>query len=166
MNSNIMRFARKLPMLFGSIILVELLGSIGTVFTAPEITSWYATLQKPIFTPPSWVFAPVWITLFALIGISLYLVLEKRQRHQRAFRLSAAVFSIQMFLNILWSALFFGLHSPALGLACIIFLLFSIVAMILAFHKISRASAFLLIPYLSWVTIATILNLYILLLNP
>ena len=156
--------AGKLLRLIFLVVLMEAVGSVGTIFTAPAIGGWYASLHKPAFTPPNWLFAPVWITLFALIGVSLYLVLERR-KDSGTFVPAISVFVVQMFLNVLWSVLFFGLHSPLLGLVCIVALLAAIAANAVLFFRISRLSGALLLPYLSWVSVATMLNLYVLLLN-
>ena len=141
-----------------SIIFCEAVGSLGTIFTAPNIPTWYATLPKAALNPPTWVFGPAWGTLFALMGIALYLVWEKRS-DKKAVRLALAVFALQFVFNILWSALFFGLHSPLLGLVGITALWLSIVATIYTFSRVSRAAAWLLVPYLLWVTFASYLNL-------
>jgi tryptophan-rich sensory protein len=146
------------------VALIEIVGSAGTVFTAPAIGGWYASLHKPPFTPPNWVFAPVWLTLFALIGASLYLALERGKKSE-AIVPAMFTFAIQMLLNVLWSALFFGLHSPLYGLICIAALLVAIAANAVLFFRISRLSGLLLLPYLSWVVVAMMLNLYVVLLN-
>jgi translocator protein len=115
------------------------------------------------FSPPNWLFAPVWTIIFLLMGVSLFLVLETKKSDQK--NLAIVLFAIQFFFNILWSFLFFGLRSPLLGLIGVIILWFSIVATILGFYKVSKKSAYLLLPYILWVSFATILNLAILLMN-
>lgn len=150
--------------LIAAILICEAAGIIGSLFTIPSIPTWYAALNKPAFSPPNWVFAPVWAILYALMGVSLYLIWKKGQeKYNVKFPLS--LFGIQLFLNLLWSILFFGLHSPILGLVCIILLLFSIAATIFSFHKISKNAAYLLIPYLLWVSFASILNAAVWMLN-
>ena len=147
-----------------SIIICQLAGVVGSVFTAPSIPTWYATLQKPFFTPPSWVFAPVWITLFTLMGISLYLVWE-RGMENRNVRVAVYVFGLQLVLNAAWSFLFFGLQNPFLAFAEILVLWISIMASIILFYRISKRAGLILIPYIVWVTVATALNYSVWILN-
>ena len=152
------------PKLIFSIILIEIIGSSGAIATTPAIPVWYASLVKPFFTPPSWVFGPVWTSLFFLMGFALFLVWQEGL-DKRPVRIAVYVFSIQMVLNVLWSFLFFGLQNPLLGLIEIVILWVAILVTILKFYKVSRSAAYLLIPYICWVTIATALNLGIWLLN-
>ena len=147
-----------------SIIACQLAGYIGSIFTTPEIAGWYALLHKPSFSPPDWVFAPVWTTLFLLMGISLYLV-WKKQILAEGKGLAVSIFIFQLVLNILWSLLFFGFHSPLAGLIEIIALWVMILFTIESFYEISRASAWLLLPYILWVTFAGVLNFFIWWLN-
>ncbi len=163
----------------GFIILCLLAGAFGSIFTIQNISTWYATLNKPSFSPPNWVFGPVWTTLYILMGISAYLIYSKTRTpnpqtpnpqtpnglNNNEIRLALGVFGIQLILNALWSFLFFGLQSPVLGLVCIVFLWFAIVATIIEFHKISKPAAYLLIPYLLWVSFASFLNYTIWTLN-
>jgi len=148
-----------------SIIICQLAGVIGSVFTTSAISEWYTTLQKPFFTPPNWLFAPVWLTLYTLMGISLYLIWNKGLKNKRV-KNSLYLFGLQLVLNAVWSILFFGLRSPLLGLIEIVFLWVFIVLTILKFYKISRTAGLLLIPYIVWVSIALLLNFYIWILNP
>ncbi|MDH7512898.1 MAG: tryptophan-rich sensory protein [Clostridiales bacterium] len=146
------------------ILLCELAGIIGSVFTTPSIPGWYAGLSKPPFNPPNWVFAPVWTILYALMGLSAYLVFEKGPGRSDV-RKALAVFAGQLVLNALWSIVFFGAHM-ILGAVVVIILLWGmILASILLFSKISRAAAYLLIPYMMWVSFATILNISLYVLN-
>lgn len=156
--------AKNLVKFIGCIILCELLGNIGSLATFPAITGWYASLNKPFFNPPNWLFGPVWTTLFLLMGISLYLVLERK--NQKGAKIAQVVFAVQFALNILWSFLFFGLKSPLLGFVEIIFLWLSISATIFYFSKVSKKAALLLVPYILWVSIATALNYSVMVLNP
>lgn len=177
--------------LIGTVVICLFAGVIGSLFTTPNISGWYATLNKPWFTPPSWVFGPVWTTLYILMGISLFLVLRegwllrdarnaddpdrvrKRelQEHyilqtRRNVGIGTVIFAIQLFLNILWSYLFFGLQSPLYGLIEIVVLWIAILATIIWFWRISRPAAILLIPYIIWVSIATALTYGVYTLNP
>lgn len=152
----------KIPQLLLSIGLCLGAGVLGSVFTTSAIPAWYATLNKPVFSPPNWIFGPVWTTLYILMGISLYLVwTSKGKLKHNAINL----FFIQLGLNVLWSILFFGLKNPALALAEIIALWVTIFLTIKYFYPVSRLAAYLLIPYLLWVSFASILNLAIVLLN-
>ncbi len=151
--------------LIGSIILCEAAGILGSLATAPQIGTWYQALVKPAFTPPSWVFGPAWTTLYFLMGISLFLVLEESAKGKDV-RVPLVIFAVQLILNSLWSFLFFGLESPFLGLIGIAALWIAIVATIGTFYRVRPAAAYLLVPYLAWVTFASLLNYSILILNP
>jgi translocator protein len=147
-----------------SIFICELAGIIGGFFTASSVLTWYQTLNKPFFNPPNWLFGPVWIVLYFLMGFSLYLIWNN-WRKNKTYRLAIIIFIIQLILNLLWSILFFGLKIPLLGFIEIIFLWFAILFTIIYFYKISKISAYLLIPYIIWVSFASILNLFIYILN-
>jgi len=146
-----------------SIAIPLIIGYLGSFFTAVSVTDWYTTINKPPFNPPNWIFAPVWTLLFILIGLSFYLVWSKDFAQKK--KLCLTIYSIQLILNLLWSALFFGLRNPLLGLVEIFVLWLSIITNITVFYRISRASGYLLIPYLLWVSFATILNFSIVILN-
>ncbi|MBU2589441.1 MAG: tryptophan-rich sensory protein [Nanoarchaeota archaeon] len=143
-----------------ALLLPQLAGFIGSLFTTPKISSWYATIIKPSFNPPNWIFGPVWVFLFILMGIALYLIWIKKDN-----KLALTFFSIQLGLNILWSILFFGLQSPLLALIEIFILEIFILLTIKEFYKISKKAAYILIPYISWVSFAIILNFAIVILN-
>jgi len=156
--------ARDIARFFVSIFICQFAGILGSIFTTPEIPTWYASLKKPPFTPPSWVFAPVWVTLFTLMGMSLYAVWRKRLgRHD--VRRAVTFFGIQLALNILWSVVFFGMRSPLYGFVIIVLLWVTLLATIVMFYKISKTAGVLLIPYFLWGSFASILNLSILVLN-
>lgn len=152
----------RLKLLLPSIVLPLLAGFIGSYFTFPSIGTWYVALNKPLFNPPNFIFGPVWTLLYILMGISLYLVLTKKGKKEKALKL----FAFQLILNVLWSLIFFGLHSPTLALFEIVILWIAIFATIKAFLPISKNAAYLLYPYIVWVSFAMILNLSIVLLNP
>jgi tryptophan-rich sensory protein len=142
-----------------------LVGLAGALFTTPDsLGNWYANLNKPSFNPPNWIFGPVWTTLYIMMGISAYLVWRKGL-DSKPIRIVLVCFIVQLILNAIWTPLFFGLHSPLLGLIDIILLLNAIIVTVYAFSKISRPAALLLIPYLAWVSFATVLNASIYLLN-
>ena len=137
---------------------------IGSMATGPAIPTWYAFLAKPSFNPPNWIFGPVWTVLYILMAVSACLVWQKGQS-DGSVRLALALFIAQLVLNALWSVLFFGLHSPLAGLACIAALWLALLFTILNFLKISVVAGWLLIPYILWVSFAAILNLFIFILN-
>jgi benzodiazapine receptor len=147
-----------------SIAVCQMAGIVGSFFTSPAIPTWYASLQKPAFTPPSWVFAPVWVTLFTLMGISLYLVwtggLDKK-----GVKTALSLFGIQLLLNALWSFLFFGLKNPFYAFIEIIFLWILIALTTAKFYGVSKRAAYPMVPYLLWVTFAAILNFHVWMLN-
>ena len=147
-----------------SISICQIAGIIGSIFTSPSISGWYADLQKPLFSPPNWIFAPVWILLFTLMGISLYLIL-KENLNDNTVKIGIAIFSFQLILNIGWSFLFFSLQNILYALFEIIILWLAILLTISQFWKINKKSSYLLIPYLLWVTFAAILNFTIWRLN-
>ena len=148
-----------------AIVLCELAGVLGALATTPAIPTWYATLAKPAWTPPGWLFGPVWTTLYAMMGIAAARVWI-RWRHTAGGRRSLALFAVHLVLNAAWSFLFFGLRSPALGLADIVVLLATIVALVAWWWRLDRVAALLLAPYLAWVSFATALNAAIWRLNP
>jgi tryptophan-rich sensory protein len=150
--------------LLASILLCQLAGVLGSVFTASSLDNWYILLEKPSFNPPSWVFFPVWTTLYTLMGISLYLVWEKGLQKPEVKK-GILIFGIQLGLNSLWSFLFFGLKSPYYAFIEIILLWFAIFLTILQFRKISKTASYLLLPYIVWVSFAAVLNYYIWILN-
>ena len=139
-------------------------GAIGSSFTAPAIPGWYAMLNKPSFSPPNWIFAPVWTLLYILMGLAVAIVWQKGLQNNQV-RTAIVIFLLQLILNMIWPVLFFGLHSPLYGLVDILFLWAMILVTIAQFSRISITAAALLIPYILWVTFATGLNLGILLLN-
>ena len=151
---------KKIWKLFVSILLPFLASAIGGLFTASSVSSWYVTLIKPSFNPPSWIFGPVWPILYLLMGVSLYLVWIKKE-DKKVF----LIFGIQLFLNALWSILFFGIKSPLYAFIEIIFLWAAIMITIFYFYRINKISSYLLIPYILWVSFAAVLNFAIFLLN-
>ncbi len=150
--------------LLASIIACQGAGFLGSFFTFSAIDTWYATLQKPSFNPPNWIFGPVWITLYTLMGISAYLIWNQGLE-RREVKTALVIFGIQLALNVLWSLLFFGAKSPSVAFAEIVFLWFAILLTITSFLKISKPAGLLLIPYLLWTSFATLLNFYIFKLN-
>ena len=151
--------------LIAAIIICEAVGGIGAIFTMQAIPTWYATLAKPFFSPPNWVFGPAWTILYALMGVSAYLIWQ-HGIGRKDVKFALNVFGIQLALNFAWSILFFGLRSPFYGVVEIIFLWLAIVSTIACFYKIDKRAAYLLIPYILWVSFAAMLNLAVMLLNP
>jgi translocator protein len=146
------------------IIICGLAGIIGTFFTIPAIPTWYAALNKPFFNPPSWVFGPVWIMLYALMGISFFII-WKKGLNKKENKIAVSLFSAQLVLNALWSIIFFGLQNILFALIEIIMLWIFLVITIIKFYKIDKRAAYLLVPYVLWVSFATILTFFIFILN-
>ncbi len=156
---------KNIAKLLVSLIICQCAGLIGSIFTTPAIPTWYATLEKPPFTPPSWLFVPAWLTLYLLMGISAFIIwLQGIDKHQ--VRMSLIIFLTQLALNVLWSVVFFGLKSPLYGAIVIIALWITILFTILSFLKLLKVASWLLLPYIGWVTFAATSNISILILNP
>jgi benzodiazapine receptor len=149
--------------LVASISLCQLAGFLGSLFTTPSIPTWFETLKKPFFTPPSWIFSPVWISLYVLMGISLFIVW--RRNDHPGFKTALIFFFIQLILNILWSISFFGLRSPFLGFIDIALLWIAILITIRFFLRVSKTAGILLLPYSIWVSFAALLNFFLWILN-
>ena len=147
-----------------SLVVCQLIGLIGSIYTMSSIPTWYAALEKPAFTPPNWLFAPAWITLYVLMGIAAFLVWRNGWDKPKV-RAALAFFGVQLVLNALWSVAFFGLESPLFGLVVIVLLWVAILITMLRFKEISIAGAWLLLPYLLWVTFTGALNIAIWMLN-
>lgn len=155
---------KNLVRLIISLGICQLAGVLGALFTSPSIPTWYASLEKPAFNPPNWLFSPVWITLFVLMGISLYFLWESTLKERRAKRV-LFIFSIQLALNVLWSIIFFGLKSPSFAFLEIVILWAAILLTIIKSLKVSKIAGVLLIPYILWVSFAAVLNFFIWKLN-
>lgn len=126
--------------------------------------SWYNTLVKPFFTPPSWLFGPAWTILYILMAISAYLV-WKNGIQKKTVKYALKIFAIQLILNLIWSPVFFGLHNVLLALLIILVLWYFILKTIRIFYKIDKRASYLLWPYLVWVSFATVLNFSVWILN-
>lgn len=147
-----------------SIFFCQLAGIIGSVFTVSAIPDWYATLTRPVITPPNWLFGPVWITLYTLMGVSLYLIWQKGLKN-RDIKFAFILFMIHLAVNASWSIIFFGLNALWLSVFVIFVLLFMIISLMVIFWDINRTATLLLIPYLLWVTYASALNMAIAVIN-
>ena len=146
-----------------SILIAQLAGAIGSIFSATSISTWYANLTKPEFSPPNWLFGPVWIILYTLMGIAAYFIWKKRQN--KSARVMLWFYGIHLALNALWSILFFGFKNPFLAYIEIIFLWGMVMIITLRFSKIEKNTGYLFLPYAFWVTFATLLNFTIWMLN-
>ncbi len=146
----------KIVKLILCIIIPLSIGALSGFATASGIDSWYMTLNKPTFNPPNYIFSPVWTLLYTLMGISIYLILQapKNEYTKKAI----AIFSIQLFLNFWWSILFFKFHLLGVAFVEIILIWLSILTMIIVFYKINKTASYLQIPYLLWVSFASVLN--------
>jgi len=143
---------------------VPLLAGFGSsVFTVNSISTWYATLNKPWFSPPNVVFAPVWTILYILMGLALFLIW--RSPRNRTRDIGIALFAAQLAINVIWTLAFFGLQNTLYGLLTIIPLWILIAATIYQFYKVEKWASYLLVPYIVWVSIATALNASVYLLN-
>lgn len=154
---------KKFGQLVIAIFICQSAGLIGSFFTVPAIPTWYAGLVKPVFNPPPWLFGPVWTLLYTLMGIALYLLWQKRQEKQ--VKSLMIVFLVHLFFNATWSIVFFGLQNIWLALANIIILWLFIVYLIIKAWSYRRWVSYLLIPYLLWVSFASVLNFSIRVLN-
>ena len=152
------------PGLVAAVVLCQAVGVTGALLTNTGRSPWYRSLEKPAFNPPAWVFGPVWTTLYAMMGVALFLLWRRRHAHRGA-RAALGAFAVQLALNAAWTPVFFGARSLAGGLVVIVLLWLAIAATIALGWRASRAAALLLVPYLLWVTFATALNATLLSLN-
>jgi benzodiazapine receptor len=148
---------RELARLILCIAICQIAGVIGSVFTASSVTTWYPTLVKPWFTPPGSIISAVWIAIFALMGLSLFLIWGKWISSTNA-KIALGVFAAQLLVNMLWSYAFFGLQSPLVAVMVIVVLWLLILQNIIRFWSISKDAALLLVPYILWVSFAAFLN--------
>lgn len=145
----------KILKLLGAIVACELIGGLGAIATTPNIDSWYATLNKPSFSPPNYLFAPVWTILYALMGVAIYLVWSNEKKNKKAAYIT---FLIQLGLNLMWSFIFFGYKLLFPAFIEIVLMWIFILLTIFNFKKISVVAAWLMLPYILWVSFASILN--------
>ncbi len=140
-----------------SLLLPLAVGGISGIFTVKAIPGWYAQLNKPWFNPPNWLFSPVWTSLYIMMGIALWLV-WKSDAPQKLKQRAIYLFAAQLVLNFFWSLIFFNLHQIGWALVEIIAMWATILLTIFAFAKVNKMAAWLLVPYISWVSFASILN--------
>lgn len=145
-------------------VLCMLTGFISGSLTADSIQNWYATLNKPFFNPPNWIFAPVWTILYILLGIAVAMIWHKGL-NSNGVKAALGLFVGQFILNLLWSPFFFNLQAPTIALIIIVVLWFLIIMTIMNFNKVDKTAGRLLVPYLLWVSFATVLNGAIVYLN-
>jgi len=155
---------KKIVGIVAFVVICELAGVAGSLFTRPAIPGWYAGLAKPAFNPPDWIFGPVWITLYALMGIAAWLVYVRGTERPEVKRALFA-FAAQLVLNVLWTVMFFGARHILGAFVIIVALLIVIAGLIPRFHRISKTAAWLLAPYALWVGFAAVLNASIYVLN-
>jgi len=134
------------------------IGVIASLLTKEGVDTWYTTIEKPSFNPPNWLFAPVWSTLYVMMGIAAGLVWHEMDRQKETVKKGLTFFAIQLALNALWSFIFFGLHNPFLALIEIILLWLMIYETFVQFSKVNRIAGYVFVVYLLWVTFATTLN--------
>ena len=149
--------------LLGWIVLILGLGSGIGIFFGPD--TWFQTLVKPTWNPPGWLFGPVWTLLYISIGISVWLVRRELNTSKATLNYAMRLFWLQLLLNLVWTPVFFGLHSPFVAFIVICMLWITVLLTVTAFSRISLKAAYLLIPYLAWISFALILNGTIWLLN-
>ena len=139
-----------------SIVATVGIGSLGGIFTISEIPNWYAGLNKPSFNPPNWLFGPVWTSLYTMMGVSFYLIWKQPANETR--KKAIQLFMIHFVLNFFWSIIFFSIHAIGSALIEIIVMWIFILLTIIQFSKLSKVAAWLLVPYIAWVSFATILT--------
>lgn len=146
-----------------SILIALSAGFIGSYFTASSVSTWYTTINKPSFSPPNWIFAPVWTALYILMGVAAFLIW--RERHHPQAKTALIFYGVQLVLNAFWSIIFFGMSNPGLALIELLVLWVLVLITMVKFYKINRTAGWLLAPYLLWGTFASILNYAIWMLN-
>lgn len=139
----------------GWILVCQMAGIIGAGLTATSVQTWYVTLNKPWFTPPNWLFGPMWLTLYTLMGIATYIISQKKTKQAKS---AVKFFLIHLLVNALWSPIFFGLKQVFLALVVIAIMWVMIAILIGKYGRISKWASWMLVPYLMWVSIATALN--------
>ena len=148
----------KITRILAVVVTCLVIGYFSGMVTRSSVTTWFPTLIKPSFNPPSWVFAPVWSILFVMMGVAAGLVWDRIEAEREAVKKALIFFAIQLGLNALWSYLFFGLRNPKLAGLEIIVLWLMIFETYIQFVKINKIAGYLLLPYLAWVSFASVLN--------
>lgn len=140
-----------------TVLICESVGILSGLLARANNNIWFQGLNKPVWNPPAYLFAPVWTTLYFLMGISLGIIWNNTATEQSK-RYAYLLFVLQLFLNFWWSILFFKFNSPIFALVDIILMVLIIILTIVSFSKFSKTAAWLLVPYIAWVSFATILN--------
>ncbi len=141
------------------LLVVGAVGAGGSYFTASSVGTWYAELHKPAYTPPSWLFAPVWTLLYLFMAVAMWLVWRQEEAQEVAqVTPPQMMWAAQLVLNLGWSVIFFGLREPGLALVEIILLWSAVLATTFVFFRVSRPAGLLMAPYLLWLTFAAVLN--------
>ncbi len=143
-----------------ALALPQVAGVIGGFFSAANVPTWYQSLLKPSFTPPGWIFGPVWGVLYLMMGVAFFFVLISEQGKDKV-RFASGLFCVHLLFNALWSFLFFGLHNPLFAFINIIILWIMITILVFVFWRIKKLAGALLIPYWFWVCFASVLNYWI-----
>lgn len=170
--------SKQILKLIVSILVCQMAGAVGWLFTSDSVVTWHPMLNKPSFNPPAWIFGPVWTTLYLMMGIALFLIWNSDKKHgfltgliSRFFHKDSGketaikLFMVQLVLNALWSVIFFGMQQPGFAFLEILFLFTFIALTFLSFWKQNKAAGLLMLPYLYWVGFATVLNFAIWQLN-
>ncbi|NLE65531.1 MAG: tryptophan-rich sensory protein [Elusimicrobia bacterium] len=147
-----------------ALALPQAAGAVGGLFSAANVRTWYPTILKPSFTPPGWVFGPVWAMLYVMMGLALFLVWTSGEKGENVTP-AVGIFGAHLFVNALWSVLFFGLKSPFWAFLDLIVLWFLVTALAVVFFRIRRLAGALLVPYWLWVSFAGVLNYVVLRMN-
>jgi benzodiazapine receptor len=159
-----MKDMTKIVKLICSMAVCILIGFLGSFATRGSVTTWYADLSRPSFTPPDWTFGVVWPILYVMMGISAFLIWNMGF-DKTEVKVALSIFGLQLILNGLWTPIFFGLHLIGLALVEIIMMWAAILLTIISFWKVSKPAAFLLLPYILWVSFAIVLNASLYILN-
>lgn len=153
---------RQIIQLILAILIAQSAGIVGSFFTVTSLDSWYSTLDKPSFNPPNWVFGPVWIVLYTLIGITLYILWqwkkEKKGKQKQYVSTTVNILYANLILNALWSYAFFGLQSPLYGIIVIVLVWATAAFVLIRIARLNNVYGFLILPYFLWVSYATVLN--------
>ncbi|GLW91565.1 tryptophan-rich sensory protein [Actinokineospora globicatena] len=144
--------------LAGFLLLSYAVAGLGSLATIDNVRGWYATADKPWFTPPNWLFGPVWTVLYGLIAVAAWLVWLRREQEPRQVKVALAVWAVQLLLNLAWTPTFFGLQWLWAGFVVIVLLDVAVVATIVRFRRVRPVAAWLLAPYLAWILYASLLN--------
>lgn len=150
--------------LVAAVAVSQLAGAVSSVFAASSVSTWYVTLAKPSFTPPGWLFGPVWVALYALMGIAAWLV-WREGLDERTVRVGLVLFAVQLVLNAAWSLIFFWLRLPAHAFVEIVVLWAAAAATTVVFARVSKLAAALMTPYIVWTAFAAVVNFSIARLN-